>query len=92
MIEWNDLIVGNLYYYKDFTRIWFYGSENEILLSNKELGLLLAKEPFVMLAVLRETYSSNSFFRCKILSPKGIIGYIDINSYYIVKYNGENND
>jgi hypothetical protein len=82
-----DLEIGGLYHYLTPRRIVFFGPQGEILISGKEDELIQANEPFVLLEIIRKNLIST--FRFKILSSKGILGYIDARLECVLKFNGE---
>jgi len=85
--EHENLEIGGLYHYTVGRRIIFYGPKGDLLISNKQDELIPANEPFVLLEIGKMHLNT---FRCKILSVKGIIGYIDARSECILKIPGEN--
>ena len=82
MSEYENLEIGGLYHYTVGRRIIFYGPKGSLLISN-----IPANEPFVLLEIGNMHLNT---FRCKILSAKGIVGYIDTRSECILKIPGEN--
>ena len=82
-----DLEIGGLYHYITPRRIVFFGPQGEILISEKEDELIQVNEPFVLLEIIRKNLIST--FRFKILSLKGIVGYIDAKLECVLKFNGE---
>ena len=82
-----DLEIGGLYHYITPRRIVFFGPQGEILISEKEDELIQVNEPFVLLEIIRS--DKKNTFRFKILSSKGIIGYIDAKLECVLKFNGE---
>lgn len=87
MSEYENLKIGGLYHYTVGRRIIFYGPKGDLLISIKPDELIPANETFILLGIGKLHLNT---FRCKILSAKGIIGYIDARSECILKIHGEN--